>query len=139
MTTMVVDCSVSVKWFVPEELEAEAARILDPEWTLRVPGHWRTELLNALWKKHVPLHEVSRPELSRILPVAFAFPVVTTPAEELLESAVQLALQHSRTIYDSLYIALALREKCQFVTADLRLFNAMKDALPETMLWLGDC
>ena len=30
-----------------------------------------------------------------------------------------------RTIYDMLYLALALHEECHFVTADQKLFNAL--------------
>jgi predicted nucleic acid-binding protein len=37
-----------------------------------------------------------------------------------------IALDHSRTVYDSLYLALAESLTCQVVTADDRLFNSMQ-------------
>ena len=56
----------------------------------------------------------------------------------LLVSAFRLAIQHGRSLYDSLYVALALREQCQLVTADERLCNALRPAFGDTLLWLGD-
>ncbi len=43
-----------------------------------------------------------------------------------------------RSIYDSLYVALALRERCKLVTADRRLYNALSLAFSDTMLWVED-
>ncbi|MFN0144900.1 MAG: type II toxin-antitoxin system VapC family toxin [Dehalococcoidia bacterium] len=139
MIKLVIDASVSVKWLIPEELHEQAQAVQERGDELIAPGHWRTELVNAVWKKHASKRDIGREACETAMKIGLALPMNIVPVEELLESAVQLALQHSRTVYDSLYIALALREKCQFVTADLKLYNAMKDALPETMLWLGDC
>jgi predicted nucleic acid-binding protein len=49
-----------------------------------------------------------------------------------------LAHQYIRSVYDALYVALALQEGCQLVTADGRLYNALRPVLPDTMLWVGD-
>ena len=56
----------------------------------------------------------------------------------LVPGALEIAYRFQRSIYDSLYVCLALREQCQLVTADLRLYNALSRDLPETMLWVGD-
>ena len=48
---MVVDASVTVKRFVPEQLSAEARELLGPEDRLLAPDV-RAELGNVLWKKH---------------------------------------------------------------------------------------
>jgi len=61
-----------------------------------------------------------------------------TPGSSLLDEALGLALLHQRSFYDSLYLALALQEGCQLVTADERLYNALRSALPHTILWVGD-
>ena len=52
----------------------------------------------------------------------------------LFADAYNIATQHNRSVYDSLYIALAQREKCTFVTADEKLFNAVGTQLPVTFL-----
>ena len=59
-------------------------------------------------------------------------------SRSLFDSAFATALQHNRSFYDALYVALALNRGCQLVTADERLYNALRPALPETMLWVGD-
>ena len=42
-----------------------------------------------------------------------------------------------RDAYDSLYLALALREGCPFVTADQKLVNALAGTVPG-VTWLGN-
>jgi predicted nucleic acid-binding protein len=46
-----------------------------------------------------------------------------------------IATAFQRTVYDALYVALAVTSKAQFVTADERLANAMAAHLP--VKWLG--
>ena len=36
----------------------------------------------------------------------------------LVDDAFQLALQHHRAVYDCLYLALAINQQCQLITAD---------------------
>jgi predicted nucleic acid-binding protein len=56
---------------------------------------------------------------------------------DLLEDAYALAVQHQRTVYDTLYVALALREGCSFVTADEKLANALSSSV-SSVVWLGN-
>lgn len=48
----------------------------------------------------------------------------------LLPRAQEIAKQHRRSVYDCLYVALAEREQCEFVTADGKLVNALQAAFP---------
>jgi predicted nucleic acid-binding protein len=59
----------------------------------------------------------------------------TTSSQDLLEEAFSIAATFDRTVYDSLYVALAVRLKSEFVTADERLANALAAHLP--VKWLG--
>ena len=63
--------------------------------------------------------------------------IAFTPTADLLGDAYELAIVHRRTVYDSLYLALSIREVCQFVTADERLVNAVSSVLP-TVVWLAN-
>jgi predicted nucleic acid-binding protein len=56
----------------------------------------------------------------------------------LLDRAMDIALAHQRSFYDSLYVALALERNCPFITADERLDNALKLVFPQTVLWIED-
>jgi predicted nucleic acid-binding protein len=44
----------------------------------------------------------------------------------LVEEALTLAMQHDRSVYDVLYLVLALREEVPLITADERFVNALK-------------
>ena len=59
----------------------------------------------------------------------------TVPSQLLLDEALALAFAFDRSVYDCLYVALALRSKAQLVTADERLANALAARLP--VKWLG--
>ena len=61
--------------------------------------------------------------------------VATIPTLDLLEEAFSIAATFERTIYDSLYVALAVRLKAQLVTVDERLANALAAHLP--VKWFG--
>ena len=40
--------------------------------------------------------------------------------------ALEIAMETDRTVYDSIYLALAISNQCQ-VTADLRFYNSLKN------------
>jgi predicted nucleic acid-binding protein len=61
------------------------------------------------------------------------FPSVSSLA--LLEDAFAIASAFDRTVYDGLYVALALMSKTELITADERLANALAAHLP--VKWLG--
>ncbi len=69
--------------------------------------------------------------LDRFRQLQFTF----TPTAELLEDAYKIAVAHSRTVYDALYLALGVREGCQVVTADEKLVNAVGSNFPN-LIWL---
>jgi len=47
----------------------------------------------------------------------------------------QIATAFERTVYDSLYVALAVHSSAQFITADERLANSLAVRFP--VKWLG--
>ena len=59
----------------------------------------------------------------------------TFSSQELLHEAFTIATAFGRTIYDALYVALAVGFKAQLVTADERLANSLAAYLP--VKWLG--
>ena len=57
----------------------------------------------------------------------------------MLEPALEVALDTSRTVYDSCYVALAMLADCQLVTADQKFFNALRGGSYATYLcWVAD-
>jgi predicted nucleic acid-binding protein len=59
------------------------------------------------------------------------------PTALMLGIAVDISIEVRRTIYDSLYLALAVVRKCQMATADEKLVNSFKDSrFAEYLLWV---
>src|SRR4051812_8239022 len=120
--TVVVDASVACKWFFEEEEQTgEADRILADE-ELIAPELIYLEVVNVLWK-HIRRGSVSSTRADEILSQLLTIPIQLADARVLLPAALEIATKHGRTVYDSMYVALAIARDCEFITADERLVN----------------
>lgn len=135
--TLVVDASVVVKWAIPEVHATSARRLLVADEPLLGPTILPLEIGNILWKK-ARRRELTEREATQALHRLVGEVRVEDGYPDLLDAALHLAIRYERSLYDALYVALALAEDCQFVTADRRLYNAMAPAFPGTMLWVED-
>lgn len=137
MSRYVVDASVVAKWFVPERLSDDAARLLDDKHELASPDLMWAEIGNVLWKKS-RAGQLTRQEAARIIRALDDFPVTVFPSRLVLEGALEIALGTGRSVYDSVYLALAVALDCRLVTADERLANALAGGpLATHVLWVG--
>lgn len=133
-TTLVVDASVAVKWFLPEPDAAPAVAVLRAGHRLIAPDLLWIEVASVLWRV-ARRGAISADEAGRMLADAAAFPVEIMGSAALLTDALRIATTTDRTVmdrtvmdrtvYDSLYVALAARERAVMVTADERLVNAL--------------
>lgn len=138
MKKFVVDASVAVKWFVPEIHSAAASRLLDPEIVICAPDLIVSEFGNTLWKK-MRRREITRREAEEILAAFDALPLEVYPSRVLLQAAFELATATDRTVYDSLYVALAVAQDCAVVTADRKLWSAVEASpLADHVHWIED-
>jgi predicted nucleic acid-binding protein len=141
VTRVVVDASVAVKWCLParrEEFVEQAEELLASyrreEIRFLVPDLFWVELANALWKA-VRRGEISADRAKSAMSLVRDLGVVTVPSFDLVPRALHLAVKYSRTVYDCLYVALAVQSKSEMITADERLANALAAHLP--VAWLG--
>jgi predicted nucleic acid-binding protein len=141
VNVFVADASVAAKWVLPgadEPLSAEALRLLrrwtDGEIQLIVPDFFWTELANILWKM-VRRGRCTRQTAEAALATLRAYKIPAFPALALLDSPFDKAVIYGRSVYDSLYVALAVESNAQLVTADEKLANALVAHLP--VIWLG--
>lgn len=138
MSVFVVDASVALKWYVPEVHSEDALRLLRRGNEFHVPDLFFAEAGNILWKK------VNRGELTgavghRIARALRAVPEEVHATADLLEGALELAMRHGCTVYDALYVALAVAEDLHLVTADRRLFQRMaKTPFARHVRWVED-
>lgn len=141
MSIMVVDASVAAKWFLPkqgEPLTDEALELfrrhVSGEILFIVPDLFWAELANIFWKA-VRLGRCSKAFSETALASLQQLKLTTVPSLILLQSAFGIATAFNRTVYDSLYVALASLLKIHLVTADERLANAL--AATSHVKWLG--
>jgi predicted nucleic acid-binding protein len=140
LTSYVLDASVAAKWFLPaaeEPFSAEALQLLrlysKAQIGLLVPDLFFPEFTNIFWKAErfgrcsaaaadAAIHEILRG----------GFP--TFPTSPLIQPAMQIARTFGRTVYDCIYVALAVETKANLVTADEKLANSLS-GMP--VIWLG--
>jgi predicted nucleic acid-binding protein len=125
--TLVVDASVALKWVLAEPGQDAADALLDED--LIAPSLWLLEAANALWRRNLR-GELSAGEAEERLSELFNAPVTSIPIEDDLSMAAALARRLGHPVYDCLYLALAVREQTQVVTADRR-FWAIAQAEPD--------
>jgi predicted nucleic acid-binding protein len=137
VTRVVVDSSVAVKWFVPEELSIEARRLLIATYELVAPDLLWAEMGNVLRKKH-RRGEIDEDTAVRLLRDFSRIPIQFHAAERWAEAALELGIRHGVTVYDALYLALAAGNECRLVTADRRLFETCRQrSTGDLVLWVG--
>lgn len=124
MTTFVVDASVAAKWFIPEPGAEQAKHLLTPRHTLIAPDLLWIDFAKIAWKL-VRREMLHRSEAERWIVDIEEFPVEVHESAPLLMDALRLALDRERSVYDCVYLALALRHDAVVITADERLCNAL--------------
>src|SRR5437868_6555958 len=109
------------------------ARHRNAEIKFVVPDIFWAEFGNVLWKA-VRIGRLSREDADSGMRMLLAANFPSMPSASLLTSAFNIANTYGRTVYDSLYVALAVIAKAEMITADERLANAMASHLP--VKWL---
>ena len=138
---LVIDASVAAKWFLPGAAEPNRKQALDllkhyADGDVRfiVPDLFWAEIGNIFWKAArqgrwsrfdgesalAALHERGIPSLSSM---------------SLVRDAYAISSAYDRSVYDGIYVSLAIVSKTNFVTADERLANALAAHFP--VKWLG--
>ncbi len=136
MSAVVIDASVAVKWFLPEPHASAARRLLKGKRTLLAPDLIWAEVGNVIWKR-LQRAEMTREVAESILRDFKRFPLHTYAARTLLEPAWTLAAHWRISVYDGLYLALAISRDCQLVTADRRFFETFKrEPFASTLVWV---
>ncbi len=138
MTYRVVDASVVAAAFFQEAHSEPARELLADKDPLFAPDLIYPELANVIWKR-LGRNEIGADEAALLLKDFMALPLRITPSSELVEIALRLAIETRRTVYDCLYLALAIKNKTAMVTGDHRFANALAATpLASHVLWIGE-
>ena len=141
MTVFVLDASVAAKWFLSakdERLTGEAlalySKFMQGEVRFIVPDLFWAELASAFWKA-IRLGRFDKSSAQEALGELGRCDLPAYSAVDLLDRAFQIAAAFDRSVYDSLYVALAVQARTQLITADERLANTLAAHFP--VKWLG--
>ena len=138
MSRVVIDASVAVKWFLPEEDSDAAGALLHSGHDLLAPDLLHAEVGSVLGKR-ARRGEFDQTDGLNMLRSLMQLRIVVRSHPPLAEAAWAICTRYAQSFYDSLYLALALGGEARFVTADKRFFNALKDTpLAPHMAWVSE-
>ncbi|MGB3207311.1 MAG: type II toxin-antitoxin system VapC family toxin [Crinalium sp.] len=136
MTKIVVDANVAIKLVLPEIHSSEAWRLRNINYELLVPDFFFPEIGNILWKR-VRRGEMTLDDAKNDLAALSALPWQVGLSLSLMPLALEIATRVDQAVYDCVYLALAVTNNCQMVTADERFYNALsKDSLFSHLCWI---
>lgn len=112
---IVLDTSVALKWVLNEAGSDRARKTV--ALALTAPDFWRVEAGNGL-RKAVKKGEITPDEAAHYLQVLSRAPVRDALTGPLLPVGLKLAIGLNHSLYDCLFLALALERGCRMLTAD---------------------
>ena len=138
MKRAVIDASVLVKLFFKEEHSEAAEGYVRTIPELFAPDLIWSEAASVIWKRY-RRGELDPKDASEIAAQLLSLPLGIRASADLIPDALELAIQFDRTVYDSLYVALAVKTNSVMLSGDRRLVNALADTpLEKYVAWIGD-
>lgn len=124
MSGYVIDASVAIKWVIKEPGSTGSLAIAK-QGNLIAPDLILPECANVLWKK-VQRKELSAAEARFAGRLIEASDLRLHDMRPLFAACIDIAIDLDHPAYDCVYLALAVREKMPFVTADDRLVRKLR-------------
>jgi predicted nucleic acid-binding protein len=135
---MIVDASVLLSAFFPDEAQPQAQALLREHVarriTLKAPDLLPYEFANAVWQAE-RRGRISGEQADQILQSIRGLEIELAPVR--WEESLPLARQFGRSIYDAAYLTLAQAKNEALITGDQHLYNAVKDGL-DFVIFIGD-
>lgn len=123
---IVLDASVVIKWFVSEDDDALAEKIrqdfMDGHSDIVVPDLLRAEVANGLRYKPSFTKRGVHDAITTLEDLGIN---IVYPDLPLYEQAISIAFDYDITVYDALYVALALEYEYTLITADDKLVKRL--------------
>lgn len=132
---VVVDANLALKWVLIEEDSPQSIGLLE-KWKIEgkkviAPALFAYEVTNIIHRQAVTgklTYDEALQGLSKLFSLGIALKFSTYG--EISKQAMKYAYRfHLSATYDSHYLALANREKCEFWTADTRLWKVVRSEL----------
>jgi len=135
---VVVDASVGVKWFIPEDYSDRALKVLEDYRKgfvrLYSPEHFKVEVVSALRKYYLRGY-IDHATLIKCFMLLQEIGIFYVDVDwNVLKEALKYSLKNGISVYDALYIVVATRIGARILTADERLYRVLKDKEPCLLL-----
>ena len=135
---MIVDASVLLHAFLPDEMQPQALSVVRGHVAgrvqLKAPALLPYELGNAVLQAE-RRGRILRDQAERIIESFANLEIEIVP--QAWGEMLPLARQYGRSAYDAAYLILAERLAEKLITGDERLYNAVKGKL-DWVVWMGD-
>jgi predicted nucleic acid-binding protein len=134
----VPDASVAAKWFRREKFTDHALGLLSPEISLHVPDLFLLEMDSIIskWTDYALIEPGEDKEFRDTLMV---YPLTVHPLLSVRNDGYRIARITHASVYDCLYLALALRLNCKFVTADRKFHDKISPSeFSRNVTWIED-
>jgi predicted nucleic acid-binding protein len=134
----VIDASVAAKWFLDEVLCEESRGMLHRGHSLHAPDFLLLEM-GSVFLKRIRRGDITPDDADVARSMLRQLPVEYHGFTPFLDRAYEVAYLTGQSIYDSLYVALALLLDAQVITADRRLYEGLKNGLfRKHIVWIED-
>ncbi len=138
---LVVDASVALKWQFEEEEESQPAIALLQDFAegkvdLITLTLFSSEILSAI-NVAITRGRISETAGQKALIYLTSLGIQEESSSGLIEGAFKIARKYGLSAYDSAYIALGEKERCDFYTGEKRFFHAAQRDLPRVK-WIGN-
>ena len=136
MKIYVIDTSALIRFYIPDGpcpilLEESIDSAFKAETTLIMPELALAEAGQVLLKKEKSEY-LTQAEVDEIITAILELPIEIVGHHDYLEDAISLARLHNLTVYDSLFLAVAIRKGGELISVDERLKKAFKAILSKT-------
>jgi len=133
---LVVDAGVVGKWFLPEDFSAESEIVRTGDFELHAPELLIAEFGNIVWKKFLA-RDLDSQQIALLPSKILEEDIIYHSHDLLLEAAILGAIETRQSVYDWMYLALAIALDCPFITADRKLFIGLrKTRFSSRVVWI---
>lgn len=138
MPRAVIDASVVISWFLPDEVNGKYEDILNniDKISIYVPSIFEYELMNILLNAE-KRKRIDHPTALKVLDIVGHYPINVESSTSLRGENIkifEMSQAYDLTSYDTAYLELALRLNVPLITYDKSLFNTAKKLRLRTAL-----
>jgi len=138
LSSFVVDASVAAKWFFNEQLADEARIVLDQSESLYAPDFMLMEV-DEFFCKRVRRGDLRLEDAQDARIMLRNLPVNYFPQYLVADSAFEIANMTRRSLYDCIYLSLAVILDEKMITADRKFFDGITETeFADQICWIED-